>query len=442
MKNKVIVILDDNSVTRDIIKRNLKKHGYTTFTAKNFSIAKDILEKEKPDLMITDLMMPDVSGLEVIRYVKENHADTEVIVLTGYPTINTAVDAVKLGADDYLTKPFTDVELHLAVKKTLEKAELRKTLNVSAYEDFEARFGIIGKSQRMIDVFKTIEKASNIESTVLITGESGTGKELIARAIHYVGNRSAEHFVPINCGAIPESLLESELFGYKKGAFTNAHIDREGFFQSADRGTIFLDEISETSSLMQIKLLRVIQEKEVYRIGSNVADKVDVRILVASNKDLYELVEHNRFRQDLFYRLNVLTISVPPLRERGDDILLLTNYFSRKFSAEFGKSVPDFSDDVVEVFRKYIWPGNVRELENLIHRLIIMNEGESITLSDIPELMKSRQASQYDINKSLKEVEKEHILNVLEYTDNNKSKAADILKIDRKTLHNKIKQYE
>ncbi len=442
MKNKVIVILDDNAVTRDIIKRNLKKHGYATFTAMNFNIAKEILQKEKPDLIITDLMMPDVSGLDVIRYVKENHTNTEIIVLTGYPTINTAVDAVKLGADDYLTKPFTDVELHLAVKKTLEKAEARKSLSIATKNDFETKFGIIGKSKLMLEVFKTIEKASDIKSTVLITGESGTGKELIARAIHYGGKRSAEHFVPINCGAIPETLLESELFGYRKGAFTNANVDRDGFFQSADRGTIFLDEISETSSLMQIKLLRVIQEKEVYRIGSNSAEKVDVRILVASNKDLYELVEHNRFRQDLFYRLNVLTISVPPLRDRGNDILLLTNYFSSKFSNEFGKPAPEFSDDVLEVFKKYIWPGNVRELENLIHRLIIMNEGECISLSDLPELMKTRQETRYDINKPLKEVEKEHIMNVLEYVDNNKSKAADILKIDRKTLHNKLKQYE
>ncbi len=442
MNSKIIVILDDNAVTRDIIKRNLRKHGYNAFTANNFNTAKELLQKEKPDLIITDLMMPDVSGLDVIRYVKENHKNTEVIVLTGYPTINTAVDAVKLGADDYLTKPFTDVELHLAVKKTLEKAELRKSLSKSTNNDYEARFGIIGKSKKMQEVFKTIEKASNIDSTVLITGESGTGKELIARAIHYGGQRSAEHFVPINCGAIPETLLESELFGYKKGAFTNANSDREGFFQSADRGTIFLDEISETSSLMQIKLLRVIQEKEVYRIGSNISEKVDVRILVASNKDLYELVELNRFRQDLFYRLNVLTVSVPPLRERGDDILLLTNYFSTKFSREFSKPVPEFNDDVLEVFSKYIWPGNVRELENLIHRLIIMNDGECIKLSDLPDLMKTRQESQYDISKPLKEVEKEHILNVLEYVDNNKSKAADILKIDRKTLHNKLKQYE
>ena len=435
-----ILVLDDNSITRDVIKRNLAKHGYQLYTASSFDLAKEILKEIKPDLLITDLKMPDISGLDVIKYATENFKDTEIIVITGYPTITSAVDAVKLGANDYLTKPFTDVELLTAVKNALEKLNSKRTFSREISEGFGEKFGIIGDSKSMLEVFATIKKASEINSTVMITGESGTGKELVARAIHYTGFRAAAPFVPINCGAIPETLLESELFGYVKGAFTGAHNTRDGFFQSANKGSIFLDEISETSPLMQIKLLRVIQEKEVYMIGSNRAQKVDVRILVASNKDLFELVGLNKFREDLFYRLNVLTIDIPPLRDRGNDILMLANYFANKYAEEFDKQVPVFADEVLEIFAKYNWQGNVRELENLVHRLVIMNEDSIIRKADLPDFMKSRIGSSSDVKRSLLEVELEHIKNVLEYTNNNKSKAAEILHIDRKTLNSKLKE--
>ena len=316
----------------------------------------------------------------------------------------------------------------------------KRTFSREISEGFGEKFGIIGDSKSMLEVFATIKKASEINSTVMITGESGTGKELVARAIHYTGFRAAAPFVPINCGAIPETLLESELFGYVKGAFTGAHNTRDGFFQSANKGSIFLDEISETSPLMQIKLLRVIQEKEVYMIGSNRAQKVDVRILVASNKDLFELVGLNKFREDLYYRLNVLTIDIPPLRDRGNDILMLANYFANKYAEEFDKQVPVFADEVLEIFAKYNWQGNVRELENLVHRLVIMNEDGKIRKADLPDFMKSRIGSSSDVKRSLLEVELEHIKNVLEYTNNNKSKAAEILHIDRKTLNSKLKE--
>ncbi len=436
--NKRILILDDNNVTRDVIKRNLSTYGYQLYTAGSFDLAKEILQEIKPELVITDLKMPDISGLDVITYITEHFKNTEIIVVTGYPTIDSAVDAVKLGADDYLTKPFTDVELATAVKKALAKQANKQEFAREIDSGYGDKFGIIGKSDKMQEVFRTIKKASEIKSTVLITGESGTGKELVARAIHYSGFRAASPFVPINCGAIPETLLESELFGYVKGAFTGAHTTREGFFQSAHKGTIFLDEISETTIMMQIKLLRVIQEKEVYMVGSNRSHKVDVRIIVASNKDLYELVELNKFREDLFYRLNVLTINIPPLRERGTDILVLANHFANKYADEFNKTLPTFSDEVLGIFSNYNWPGNVRELENLVHRLVVMNECGRIRKADLPDFMKSKISSLSDIKRTLRDVEVEHIKNVLEYAGNNKSKAAKILQIDRKTLNSKL----
>jgi len=440
MKNKRILVLDDNDITREVIKRNLAANGYQLYTAGNFDLAKEILQEIEPDLVITDLKMPDISGLDVITYITENFKNVEIIVITGYPTITSAVDAVKLGADDYLTKPFTDVELLTAVKKSLEKQENKREFNKEISDGFGEKFGIISNSEKMLEVFKTIKKASEINSTVLITGESGTGKELVARAIHYTGFRAAAPFVPINCGAIPETLLESELFGYVKGAFTGAHTTRNGFFISANKGTIFLDEISETSMMLQIKLLRVIQEKEVYMVGSTKSLKVDVRILVASNKDLYGLVGLGKFREDLFYRLNVLTIDIPPLRERGADIFQLANYFANKYAEEFNKKIPSFNDEVLDILGKYNWPGNVRELENLVHRLVIMNEDGKIRKADLPVFMKTRIGSVSDVKRSLQEVEIEHIKNVLEYTDNNKSKASEILRIDRKTLNNKLNQ--
>jgi len=442
MKRERVLILDDNSVTREVIKRNLIKHGYQIYTAGNFDLAREILQEIKPDLVITDLKMPDISGLEVVKFITDKYGDTEIIMITGYPTISTAVDAVKLGANDYLTKPFTDVELLTAVKNALQKLKSKRALSKEISSGFGEKYGIMGNSTKMLEVFRRIKKAALINSTVLITGESGTGKELVARAIHYAGHRAAAPFVPINCGAIPENLLESELFGYVKGSFTGAHNTRNGFFQSADRGSIFLDEISETSPLMQIKLLRVIQEKEVYMIGSKQSQKVDVRILAASNKDLYELKELGKFREDLFYRLNVLTIEIPPLRKRENDIFELANHFAEKYALEFDKSQPEFADDVLEIFRRYKWPGNVRELENLVHRLVILNENKTIRKADLPDSMKSRTTSEYNVKKSLTEVEVDHILKVLEYCGNNKTKAAEILQIDRKTLNNKLNRIE
>jgi DNA-binding NtrC family response regulator len=291
----------------------------------------------------------------------------------------------------------------------------------------------------MRKVFEAIGKVAPILATVLITGESGTGKELVARAIHYNSARTSAPFVPINCGGIPEQLLESELFGYVKGTFTGATQSRAGFFQTADGGTIFLDEISDTSPSMQAKLLRVLQDKEVCMVGARRTQKVDVRILAATNKDLLSLVKKGVFREDLFFRLNVITIAIPPLRQRGNDILLLTHHFATKFAEELGKPIPRFCDSALQVLRNYYWPGNVRELENVIQRLVVMTDGDFIEVPDMPSLMRFSALRETGLNRTLAEVEAEYIRNVLATVDGNKTRAAKVLGIDRKTLREKLK---
>lgn len=331
-----ILIVDDAPNTLEVLQRNLSGAGYQTFTAASVPEAIAILDSTPVDLVVTDLKMPKVSGLDLIRHMRENFADTEVMMITGYASIPGAVEAIKTGAEEYLAKPFTDDELLGAVRRALEKLHRRRSTQARSHLTPLAPRGLIGDSPAMVKVFSAITKAASTSATVLITGESGTGKELVARAIHYCSPRSAAPFVPVSCGAIPEGLLESELFGYVKGAFTGAGESRAGFFQTADGGTIFLDEISETSLTMQVKLLRVLQDREVLMVGSSLPRKVNVRILAASNKDLLSLVKKGCFREDLFYRLDVLTIHLPPLRERGDDILLLATHFGMKFARESG----------------------------------------------------------------------------------------------------------
>ncbi|MCK5050562.1 MAG: sigma-54-dependent Fis family transcriptional regulator [Candidatus Cloacimonetes bacterium] len=441
-KKDKILIVDDSADTRLIIQRNLSEQGYQVFTTADVVNAIQILNSVHIDLIITDLKMPKVSGIDLIKHVRENCKDSEVIMITGYPSIESAVKAVKIGALDYLTKPFTDDELLNAVKKAFEKLKFTRKIRAQSKLNFAESYGIIGESDVMKKVFKETLKASQTSSTVLIYGESGTGKELIARAIHYNSSRSSAPFVPINCGAIPESLMESELFGYIKGAFTGAYENRDGFFLTADHGSIFLDEISETALLMQVKLLRILENKEIYMVGAKQPRKVDVRIICATNKHLFNLVEKEKFREDLFYRLNVITIDLPPLRERGDDILLLTNYLVKKYADNLGKEIPEFSDKALKIFREYHWPGNVRELENIIHRIILMNDDLKIDIPDLPPLMRFTALRQSGLDRTLKEVELEYIKNVLVSVNDNKTKAAKILGIDRKTLRQKMKKIE
>jgi two-component system, NtrC family, response regulator HydG len=398
-----------------------------------------ILESTGVDLIITDLKMPRVSGLDLIKHVRENLKDTEIMMMTGYASIEGAVEAVRSGAEDYLAKPFTDEELFSAVERVIDKLRLRRAMNATQGIIISPSYGLLGESKAMQQIFDAISKSASTSATVLLTGESGTGKELVARAIHYAGPRASAPFVPINCGAIPEGLLESELFGHIKGAFTGASDSRAGFFQTADGGTIFLDEIGETSPSMQVKLLRVLQDKEVCMVGDTKPRRVDVRVVIATNKDLQGLIKKGTFREDLYFRLSVITINIPPLRDRGDDILILVRHFAAKFASEFGKPHPQFTDKALNLLQRYEWPGNVRELENVMQRLAVMTDGGTIDAPDLPSNMRFSAIREIGLDRTLAEVETEYIQNVLASVDGNKTRAAEILGIDRKTLREKLK---
>lgn len=435
-----ILLVDDSPETLEVIRRNLMTEGYQVFTAAGVAKAIEVLDGTEVDLVITDLKMPKVSGLDLVRHIRENFKDTDVMMITGYPSIEGAVEAVKTGAEEFLAKPFTDRELLSAVQRMLDKLRACRSARATIEAPVSVSGGLIGASEAMRKVFVSIGKAARTSATVLITGESGTGKELAARAIHYGSARSSAPFVAVNCGGIPEGLLESELFGHVKGAFTGATESRAGFFHAADGGTIFFDEISEMSLGMQVKLLRVLQDKTVSMVGSNRTRTVDVRILGATNKDLGALVQGGAFREDLFYRLNVINIVIPPLRQRGDDILLLTNSFTARFVKETDKPPLRFSNEAIQALRNYDWPGNVRELENVIQRLVVMTDGDVIDVSDLPSLMRFSALRKTGFTRTLAEVEAEYIMNVLASVDGNKTRAAEILGLDRKTLREKLKK--
>jgi two-component system response regulator HydG len=438
-KKESILVVDDSPATLEMIERNLNSQGYKVFTAPGVYQASDILEHTPIDLVITDLKMPKIDGLDLVKHVRQNYKDTEVMMITGYATIEGAVQAIKTGAEEYLTKPFTDEELFSAVKRTLDKLRMRTIKSSTPDLNPFIHYGLIGESPGMQTVYEAIAKVTASSANVLITGESGTGKELVARAIHYTSPRASAPFVPVNCGGIPESLLESELFGYVKGAFTGAFETRAGFFQTAEGGTIFLDEISETSLAMQVKLLRVLEDKQVCMVGDTRTTKLNVRIVAATNKDLRTLVKKNKFREDLFFRVNVINISIPPLRERGDDIFLLVDNFTKKFAKDSGRKSVRFSDKALEVLKNYNWPGNARELENVIQRLVVMTDKNVIDVTDMPSLMRFSVAGKDEFNGTLAEVEYKYIQKVLVRTGNNKTKAAALLGIDRKTLREKLK---
>ncbi len=441
-KKERILIVDDAPDTLEVLQRNLSSRAYQVFTAPGVAEAIQVLEQNPVDLVITDLKMPRASGLDLVRHVRENLKDTEVMLITGYASIEGAVQAVKSGAEEYLSKPFTDDELLSAVQRVLNKLHLRRAGQKALPALPTGRHGFLGESEAMAKVWQAVAKAASTVATVLISGESGTGKELVARAIHYSSPRSAAPFVAVNCGGIPEGLLESELFGHVKGSFTGATESRAGFFQTADGGTIFLDEISDTSLAMQAKLLRVLQEKEVCMVGARRPQKVDVRVLAATNKDLFALVKKGTFREDLYFRLNVINISLPPLRERGDDILLLARHFAARFAKEAGKPALQFSENALGVLKRYDWPGNVRELENVIQRLVVMTDGEVIEIPDLPPLMRFSAPRVNGLNRTLEEVEADYIRNVLAGVGGNKTRAAEILGIDRKTLREKLKFHD
>ncbi len=439
-KKETILVVDDIPATLKILRRRLELRQYTVVTALSVEEALSAMEADSVDLVLTDYRIPKVDGLDLVRFIRENRRDIEVIMMTGYPSIEGAVEAINTGASEYLAKPFTDKELFSAIERALKKVYSRRLKKKELLHTPHTPQGLIGESGVMKKVFRAVMKAATSAETVLVTGESGTGKEMVARAIHYNSKRSPASFVPVNCGGIPENLLESELFGHVKGAFTGAGETRAGFFQTAEGGTIFLDEISETSINMQVKLLRVLQDKEVCMVGSSRGRKIDTRIISSTNQDLQYLIKKGLFREDLFFRLNVINIELPPLRERGDDILLLAHYFTGKFSKEMEKKPLEFTDKALKALKTYHWPGNVRELENLIKRLMVMTEGNLIDINDLPSLMRFSVPRASNLNRTLAAVETDYIRSVLLSVGGNKSKAAQILGIARATLREKLKE--
>ncbi len=433
-----ILVVDDSMDTLEIVRRHLERAGYEVLTATSVPEAYEHLRESMIQLIITDLKMPGQSGLELVRWVRENLPEAEVMMITGYASVEGAVEAVKCGAGEYLAKPFTDKELLTTVSRALETRR-RRLAAAAAPAETDALPGLVGDSPPMRRLYRDILKAARSDATVLILGESGTGKELVARAVHYRSRRSAAPFVPINCGAIPETLLESELFGHVRGAFTGAEAARAGFFQTADRGTVFLDEVGELSLAGQVRLLRVLQDGEVCMVGSNRPRLVDVRVVAATNKDLSRLIEQHRFREDLYYRLNVVVLEVPPLRDRGEDVLLLAGHFAHRFAEEQGRKPPRFSDRVVARLLEYDWPGNVRELENLVQRLVVMCEDDTLDVADLPRWLRTPVTeSVRSVLRPLADVERAHIRAVLRAVGGNRTRAAEVLGIDRKTLRRKL----
>ena len=449
MKNKNLLIVDDEEDILRRFEKILKAKGYSPSTAKSGSEALDYLKSNNYGLIISDLMMPGISGLDLLEVIKREYPNILFIVITGHGSVETAIKAMKMGVYDYLTKPVNMEEFLILVEKAFRYKDIvDENKELKAKLDSKYSFNnIIGKNHKMRDIFNLITDVSPSNATVLITGESGTGKELVASAIHYNSHRKDSPFVRVNCAALPENLLESELFGHVKGAFTGAIRDSVGRFESAHKGTIFLDEIGDLVPHLQQKLLRVLQEKEFEPVGSTETKKVDVRVIAATNQDLKSLLSEGKFREDLYYRLAVITINLPPLRERRDDIVPLLKFFLDKYNKEMKKDIKDISPNVLDTLFSYNWPGNVRELENVIERAVVLSKTDTIKEETLPDEMKSQEGDYIlpDHHKSLPEimdvVEKKILLNTLEKVHWNKSKAADTLGIHRSTLLSKLAKY-
>jgi len=443
MKKKAkVLVVDDEAIIRESLRDWLSDVGHQVLIAENGPQALEIIEKEKPSIAIVDLVMPGMDGIELLKRAKEISPHIEVIIITAYGSVPTAITAMREGAYDYIEKPFCPEKAELLIEKLMEHQRLIEE-NISLHQKLEERYrfeNIIAKSPKMQQVIEVIKVVAKSNATVLITGESGTGKELVARATHSQSYRKDKPFVAVSCAALPESLLESELFGHEKGAFTGAHAQRKGKFEVANRGTLFLDEIGDMSANIQVHLLRVLEEKEFARVGGNELIRVDVRVLSATNKDMKKAVASGQFREDLYYRLNVVPIELPPLRERKEDIPLLAQHFLKKFAIENQKEITGFSPEANNFLLKYEWPGNVRELENAIERAVILAKNSDIEVADLPQenLLITHSATS---GESLREIEKERILNVLSETGGNFSQAARILGISRVTLYNKIRAY-
>lgn len=433
-----VLIVDDDYDMLELLHRNLKSMNFHTYKASSVTEAVEILKSNSIDLLITDLQMPGINGIELIKYANEQFPTVAKLVITGYPSIDSAVDSLKSGALEYLVKPFTSDEFHRAIENMVGDRVLKRPAVKAAQSLKVVNYaGMVGSSKSLTDLIDIIERVKDNRATVLITGESGTGKELVARAIHYKGSFAANPFIAVNCGAIPENLLESELFGYVKGAFTGATETREGLFQAANGGTIFLDEIGTAPLHVQTALLRVLQEKEITMIGSRTPKKVQLRIIAATNSNLQSLINSGGFREDLYYRLNVVAIETKPLRERVEDIVALAEIMLKKYALEYNKPLAEITPTALKLLQRHSWPGNVREFENVIQRLIILS-GSRIDVEDLPEYLKYDAPLGQPTLQPLKEVEKQHINKVLAAVGHNKTKAAEILQIDRKTLRLKL----
>ena len=439
-----ILVVDDDEVIRDACDQLLSGMKFDVRLAVDGNDGLEKIKKEAFDIVILDLKMPGLSGMELLKIIKEDNPETIVIVITGYATVESAVEAMKLGAYDFLPKPFTPEELRIIVRRATEKKKLTlDNLRLKRELDYNQVFEmIVGKSQGMRQIMKLIDKVGPTDSTVLITGESGTGKELVARAIHRQSARHEMPFVTVDCSTLVENLFESELFGHVKGSFTGATATKHGRLELANNGTVFFDEISNIGLNVQAKLLRAIQEREITKVGSTQAVKIDIRIIAATNRDLLECVREGSFREDLFYRLSVVPIQLPPLRERQNDIPLLANHFLNKYNKKRGKSIQGISDPAMNALTNYDWPGNVRELENTIERAVVLTEHRFIESSDL-SYYAFNVGIESDASKetALADIEKAHIEKTLKIYNGHKMKAAEALGIDRKTLRLKIKKY-
>lgn len=453
MPHKRVLIIDDEKNMCHMLQVMLQKGGYKAESAMDGKKGLELMECAAFDFVLCDLKMPKMDGMTFLQNAREIYPDKTYIMMSAYGTMDNAIEAMKGGAYDYISKPFKQDEVLLTLKKAEERERLKEeNLELkSKIKEIDKKYSfenIIARSEAMTNVFDLIRKVADHKTTVLLIGESGTGKELLAKAVHNTGGRNSVPMVALNCGSIPENLIESELFGYKKGAFTDARADKRGFFEEADGGTLFLDEIAELPLPMQVKLLRVLQEEEITPLGATKPKKINVRVITATSRDLSKEVEEGRFRSDLFYRINVMNINIPPLRERRGDIPLLIGYYINLFNKKLGKSIEGLSSQAMSVVMGHPWPGNVRELENAIERSVLLTQGSLITPDDLPSnitsdtpLKSSVPEDTLSIKKATKILEKDLIIKALDLTEGNKTKACEILEISRPILISKIKDF-
>ena len=454
IKDKILVADDEQSM-REFLDIMLKKEGYKVSLASNGEEVVKLIDNDLFDLVLLDIRMPKLDGLSALKRIKAIAPETIVIMITAYASADTAIKAMKEGAYDYITKPFKVEEIKLIIKNALEKKNLQKE-NILLKQVVRDRYhfgNIIGQSPKMMVLYDLLEKVSPTKTNILIAGESGTGKELVAKAIHYNSPRKEKPFVTLNCGAIPESLIESELFGHMKGAFTDAIATRKGLFEVADEGTIFLDEISELPLLMQVKLLRVLQDKEFKRVGGTEDIRVDVRIISATNKDLEEAVKEKRFREDLFYRLNVIQIKLPPLRDRKEDVQILASHFLKKYTEELNKNILKISPEALQILLDYGYPGNVRELQNIIERAVALESHQELTAHNLSSYLNEQSLMRkgpididipnegVDLEKMVEDLERTLLLKALDKTKGIKKKAAELLHINFRSMRYRLEKY-